>query len=123
LGEGFVDGKLGGVVAVRRGECAECALLAESEDAGFDGAGAFQAPMVFGDGLGEFDLQRAHGFEGFADAGAVFLEGLVLIGGKEIDLASEAVTIGVETGAILAFFGSGTRAFLSVSEVGFELCG
>jgi hypothetical protein len=32
--------------------------LAESEDAGFEGAGAVEAPLVFGDGLGEFLLER-----------------------------------------------------------------
>jgi hypothetical protein len=59
LGDGFVDGELGGVVPGGGGECAECALLAESEDAGLDGASAFQPPVVFGDGLREFDLQGA----------------------------------------------------------------
>ena len=88
--------------------------LAESEDAGFDGAGAFETPVIFGEGLGEIDLQRADGFEGFADAGAVLVEGLVLVGGEEADLASEAVAIGVEAGTVLAFFGLGAGGMLSV---------
>ena len=95
--------------------------LADSEDAGFEGAGAFEAPLVFGDGLGEFDLQRADGFEGFVNAGAVLLEGFVLVDCEEMDLAGEAVTIGVEARAMFAGFGSGAGGFLSVSEVGFEL--
>ena len=78
--------------------------------------------MVFGDGLGEFDLQRTDGIEGFADAGAVFVEGFVLLGSEEADLACQTVTISVETGAMLAVFGSGAGGFLSVGEVGFELC-
>ena len=102
LGECLVDGKLGGVIPVRRGEGSECALLAESEDAGLDGASAFQPPMVFSDGLGELDLQPADGIEGIANAGAVLVEGFVLVGCEEIDLAGEAVTIGVEAGAVLA---------------------
>ena len=122
MGEGFVDGKLGGVIPVRRGEGAECAVLAESEDAGFDGAGAFQAPMVFGDGLRKLDLQCAYGLEGFANAGAVLVEGFVLVGSEKLNLAGEAVTIGVETGAVFAFVGYGAGGFLSVGEVGFELC-
>ena len=105
-GQGFVDRKLGGVVAVVSDESSECAEMAKSEDAGFEGAGALEAPMVFGVGLSEIDLQRAYGVEGFADAGAVFVEGFVLVGGEKLDLAGEAVTIGVEPGAMLTFFGS-----------------
>jgi len=90
------------------------AEVAKSEDAGFEGAGAFEAPAVLGDGLGEIELERAHGFEGFADAGAVLVEGLLLVGGEKADLAGEAVTISVETGAMLGFFGSGTRRVLGV---------
>jgi hypothetical protein len=107
LGKRFVDGKLGRVVPVPRDEGAERAVLAESEDAGFAGAGAFETPVIFGYGLGEFDLQRTDGLEGIADAGAVFLEGLVLVGSEDADLAGEAVTISVEAVAILAFFGFG----------------
>ncbi len=128
MGERFVDGKLGGVVPVGRGEGAELAEVAESENAGLEGAGALEAPVVFGDGLGEFELERAHGLEGFADAGAVLVEGCVLIGGEKADLAGEAVTTGdktgVEAGAMLAFFGFRAGRFLGVGEVGFLLrCG
>src|SRR5580693_8581738 len=35
--------------------------LAEREDAGFDGAGAVEAPFVFSDGLGESLLENADG--------------------------------------------------------------
>ena len=122
LRERFVDGKLGGVIPVVGDEGSECALVAESEDAGLESTGAFETPMVFGDGLGEFDLQGAYGLEGFADAGAVLVEGFVLVGSEEIDLAGETVTIGVEAGAVLAILGSGAGGFLSVGEVGFELC-
>jgi hypothetical protein len=116
-GERFVDGKLGGVVTIGCGEGAEVAEVAESEDTGFNGAGAFEAPAVFGDRLGEIELQRAYRCEGFADAGAVLVEGFVLVGGEKADLAGEAVTISVEAGAMLAFFGFGTRRFLSVGDV------
>jgi hypothetical protein len=96
---------------------AELTEYASSENAGFDGAGALEAPVVFGDGLGESGLQGAHGFEGFADAGAVVVEGLLLADGEKTDLASEPVTIGVEAGAMLAWFGFGTGGFLSVGDV------
>ena len=79
--------------------------LAEREDAGFDGAGAVEAPVVFGDGLGELLLENADGGEGFDDGLAVFLEGVVLFGGEEVDLAGESVFVGVETGALLAGLG------------------
>jgi hypothetical protein len=117
FGERFVNGNLGGVIPVGRGEGAELAELAEGEDAGFDGAGALEAPVVFGDGLRQFGFEGAYGFEGFADAGAVLVEGFVLFGGEKADLAGEAVTIGVEAGAMLAFFGFGTGGFLSVGDV------
>jgi hypothetical protein len=48
--------------------------LAESEDAGFDGAGTVEAPVALGDGLGELPLQIADGREGFDDGFSVFLE-------------------------------------------------
>jgi hypothetical protein len=102
LGERFVDGKLGGVIPVRRGEGAESA---ESKDARFEGTGGFEAPVVFGDGLLQIEFQCAHGFEGFADAGAVWVERLVLLPCEKADLAGQAVTIGVEARVMLAFFG------------------
>jgi len=55
--------------------------LAESEDTGFDGAGAIEPPFVCGDGLGGIPLENADGVEGLDDGLAVFLEGIVLIGG------------------------------------------
>ena len=87
---------------------------ASSENAGFDGTRALEAPMIFRDGLRQFGFESAHGWEGFADAGAVLVEGLVLVGGEKTDLASEAVTISVEAGAMLAFFGFGARGMLGV---------
>ena len=102
-----------------RDECSECALVAESEDAGLESTCAFETPMVFGDGLGELELQRAHGFEGFTDAGAVFVESFMLVGSEKLDLAGEAVTIGVEAGAVLTVLASGACRFLSVSDVRF----
>jgi hypothetical protein len=81
--------------------------LAESEDAGFDGAGAIEAPLVFGDGLGELLLENAERNEGFDDGLAMFLEGFVLFGSEKVDLAGEAVFVRVETGALPAGLGSG----------------
>jgi len=57
LGERFIDGKLGRIVSGGPGQLAEFPLLAESEDGGFDGAGAFEAPAIFGDGLGEIEVR------------------------------------------------------------------
>jgi len=76
--------------------------LAESEDAGLDGAGAVEAPFVFSDGLGDLPLENAGGGEDFDDGLAVFLEGLVLFGGEKVDLAGEAVFVGVDAGALHA---------------------
>jgi hypothetical protein len=117
FGERFVNGNLGGVFSNSPEGVAELTEYASSEDAGFDGAGAFQAPVIFGDGLGQLGFEGADGFEGFADAGAVLVESLVLFGGEKADLAGEAVTISVEAGAMLAFFGFGTGGFLSVSDI------
>ena len=61
----FGVGPLG--VRVRRGEGAE---LAKSQDAGFEGTGAVEAPAACGYRLGEIEIQRAYRCEGFADAGA-----------------------------------------------------
>ena len=82
MGKGFVDREPGGIVAVARGDGSECAELAESEDAGLDGAGALEPSMVFGDGLGEIEFERAYWCEGIADASAVLVEGFVLIGSE-----------------------------------------
>jgi hypothetical protein len=72
-----------------------------------DSAGAVKAPFVFGDGLGESLLESAGGGESFNDGLAVFLEDVVLFRGEEVDLASEAVFVGVETGTLLAGLGLG----------------
>jgi hypothetical protein len=77
--------------------------------AGFEGAGAVEAPFVFGDGLGEILLENADWGKGLDDGLAVLLEGFVLFGGEEVDLASEAVFVGVETRALLPGVGFGPR--------------
>ena len=53
------------------------------------------------------------------------VESFVLVGGEQADLAAgEAVTIRVEAGAMLPFFGLGAGRFLSVGDVGFlPICG
>jgi hypothetical protein len=61
--------------------------------------------------LGDAELQHAHGFEGFADAGAVSAGGLVLFRCEEADPAGEK-------GATFALFGSGASGFQSVGDGG-----
>jgi hypothetical protein len=77
------------------------------EDPGFDGAGALEAPAAFSDGLGDVDFEDADGGEGFADAFAVNVEGGLLSGGENVDLAGESVFVGVEPGALHAGLASG----------------
>jgi hypothetical protein len=86
--------------------------LAESEDAGFEGAGAIKAPAVLSDRLRDIDFQGRLRGEGFADAFAVSIEGGLLSGGENVDLTSQAVTIGVEARAMLAFRGRGSGGVL-----------
>jgi hypothetical protein len=57
--------------------------------------------------LGEILLENAHGREGFDEGLAVFFEGGMRFGGEKVDLAGEAVFVGVETGALLASLGFG----------------
>jgi len=88
FGECFVNGNLGGIFSNSPVRVAELTEHASGENASFDGTCALEAPVVFGDGLGEFGFEGAYGFEGFADAGAVLVEGFVLFGGEKADLAS-----------------------------------
>jgi hypothetical protein len=39
--------------------------------------------------MSEFELKGTYGIEGFADAGAVLVEGFVLVGGEKLDLAGD----------------------------------
>jgi hypothetical protein len=60
LGEGVVDLGMAGVIG-------GVAVEAESERAGFDGAGALEAPAVVSDGLSDIALKVADGGEGIED--------------------------------------------------------
>jgi len=113
-GDRFADGEVGGVCSFTGGHVAELAQLAGGEDSRFEGAGEFEAPAILSDGLCEIEFQGADGLERLADAGTVELEGLVLGLGEETDLAGEAVTVGIETGAMLAGFGFWTGGALCV---------
>ena len=66
-------------------------LKAEGEDGVFEGAGAVEAPVVLGDGLGEGGFQSAEGFQIFADSFTVLLEGRLVFRSVDDDLAGEAV--------------------------------
>src|ERR1700678_1456783 len=99
LGDGFVDGKLGGVFSGVVGSID----LSGGEDAGFDGADTSEAPAVFGDGLGEIDFESADGCEGRDDAITVSVEGLLFGIGEDEGLAGESVTVGVEPSAVRGF--------------------
>jgi hypothetical protein len=59
FGEGFVNGNLSGVFSDSPAGVAKLTEYAGSEDASFDGAGALEAPVVFGDGLGKFEFEPA----------------------------------------------------------------
>ena len=66
-------------------------LEAEGENGIFAGAGAVEAPVVLGDGLGEGGFQSAEGFQIFADSFTVLLEGRLVFRSLDDDLAGEAV--------------------------------
>jgi hypothetical protein len=67
--------------------------------------GELEAPVVFADGAGESEFEFADGREGFDDAFAMSFEGLLFVGSEQVNLAGEAVPIGVETGAVGAWRG------------------
>jgi len=108
LEEGIFEEKLGWVFGCGCGDReVEQAQLAGSENAGFDGAGALEAPAAFGNGLGDIDFERADGGEGFADGFAVTVEGGLLSGSEKVDLTGEAMFVGIETSALRAGIASG----------------
>ena len=47
----------------------------------------------------------------------MIIEGLVLGGGEEMDLAGESVAVGVEAGAMLALFGLGPVLFNALKRL------
>jgi hypothetical protein len=69
------DDDFAGVFVLRAGRKAGAAFEADGEDAGFDGADAPQAPLVFGDGLGEVRFEVADSGERLDNAFAVDGEG------------------------------------------------
>ena len=114
LGEGVIDlGKAGAVGGVP--------VHAESERARLDGAGALEAPLVGGDGLNNLALKIGCRGEGFLDDLAVFVEGLLLCGSGDADLAGESVAIGVQAATRLAFGGFGTCGAGRVRGWSFEV--
>jgi hypothetical protein len=68
--------------------------------------GAVEAPVVLGDELGEGGFESANGSERPADVVTVLLEGLLVFGSVDDDLAGEAVAEGVQGRASFAFFGA-----------------
>src|SRR5215468_1297353 len=96
VGAGVIDGIDAGSVFRVLGQ-------AEGESAGFNGAGALQAPAVVGDGLGDIVLEVADGGEAFEDGFAVLFVGVLLFGSEDAELAGEAVTPGIEPTTPLAF--------------------
>src|SRR5215467_7630740 len=95
--------------------------MALGENGVFEGAGAVESPFVLGDGFGEIELQGADGGEGFADGFTVFLEGGLVFGGMDDDLAGESVAEGVQGRAPFAFLGARASGNLRVGAVGDEL--
>jgi hypothetical protein len=81
----------------------------------FERAGAIEAPVVLGDGLGEVGFEGAEGGEFFADGVAVFLERGLIFRRVDDDLAGEAVAEGVQQRTFLAFFGTGAGGELRVA--------
>src|ERR1700678_2351948 len=100
FGDSFAHDDLAGVFVMRAGRMAGAAFEADGEGAGFDSTNTLQAPVVFGDGLGEGGFEVANGSEGFDDAFAMDGEGFLFAVGEELDLAGEAVSIGIEPGAV-----------------------
>ena len=84
--------------------------VVESEDGIFDGDGALQLPAAIGDGLDEGGFEIAGGVEVLLCVAAMFVVGDLVFGGEDVDLAGEAMAIGVE-GARIARFGFGLCRF------------
>ena len=119
LRKGGVDlGVFGDDVGVRGG-------VAEGEDVVFDGAGAAEAPFVFGDGLGDLRFEGAFGVVGEADVAGEFQEGLAVFFGHGGDLTGEAVTPGVQGGPGFSFGRFRARGLFRVTAIGVDLflCG
>ena len=87
LSQGGIDLRMTGVHFV------EVLTEALGEDAVFEGAGALQAPHIFGDGLGEIGLSGPGGVVLTADRVAVRAEDFGLFGRRDVNLAAQAVTV------------------------------
>ena len=100
FGQGVVDFFVAGF------DFAGVSVDACGEDVVLDGAGALEAPLIFGDGLDEVGLLDADGGEFGLIGLAVSAEGFGFLGGVDVDFAGEAVFEGVEADAALAGFGA-----------------
>ena len=106
-GDGNGDIQLGVAGSVGIGDAAE---FAQGEHAVFDGVDAVEAPLLVGDGLGEFALEGSLGVEG---ADEVLGEGLVggaVLAGKDDHAAGEAVAGSIVGGTSGGSFGAGNYA-------------
>ena len=65
--------------------------MTEGEDIVLDGAGAIEAPVVFGYGLGELGFDDAFGTVFAHERGAELVEGIAILPRHAGDLAGEAV--------------------------------
>jgi hypothetical protein len=65
---------------------------ADGEHVGFDSASAVHAPVVFGHGLGELELQGAFGGQAFHYAFAKDVMGVAIFFWHEIDLTRHPVS-------------------------------
>jgi hypothetical protein len=90
------------------------------EDGVFQGAGALEAPLIFGDGLGELIFESADGGKGYGDETDVMVEGFLVRGRGGVDLAAKSVAERIFTGAVATGIGDGTGAELRVGAVGGE---
>ena len=101
FGQGVVDFVVAGF------GFAGVAVDAFGEDVVLDGAGALEAPAVFGYRLDEVGFLNADGGEFGVIGLAVSAEGFGLFGSVDVDFAGESVFEGVEAGAALAGGGAG----------------
>jgi len=102
-------------------EFAALVFMAEREHVVLDGAGAVEAPVVFGDGERELLLHGGFGFEAVDEFVAERVVGFAIFGGEDADLAREAVTEVVPAGTFFTCDRRGAAGMPGVAAVGFEL--
>lgn len=82
---------------------------------------AIDAPLRFGDGMGELAFERAERVEFVGDFGDESVASLFLLIRHDVEVTGEAMLVSVEAGGGAALGGAGPGGELGVAAVGFNL--